>query len=91
MSISPAQRMPYLSSQREWRLALRRRPRVEAARPGSLVLDVLQKRHHLRMRADRIGDVEQRQAHLRRDVVRADCASVSAAFFSPSHCVAACR
>ena len=35
----------------------------------ALVLDVLEKRHHLRMRADHVRDVEERQPHLRRDVV----------------------
>ena len=35
----------------------------------ALVLDVLQKGHHLRMRADHVGDVQERQPHLRRDVV----------------------
>jgi hypothetical protein len=34
-----------------------------------LVLDVLQKAHHVRVRADCICDVEQRESHLRRDVV----------------------
>ena len=34
-----------------------------------LVLDVLQEGHHLRMRADHVGDVQERQPHLRRDVV----------------------
>jgi hypothetical protein len=51
----------------------------------ALVLDVLQERHHLRMRADHVRDVQERQPHLRRDVVGTDCVSVSAAFFSPSH------
>ena len=35
----------------------------------ALVLDVLQKRHHVRMRADHVRDVQERQPHLRRDVV----------------------
>ena len=35
----------------------------------AVVLDVLQKRHHLRMRADHVRDVQERQPHLRRDVV----------------------
>ena len=35
----------------------------------ALVLHVLQKGHHLRMRADRVRDVQERQTHLRRDVV----------------------
>ena len=35
----------------------------------ALVLDVLQKIDHLRMRADHVRDVQQRQPHLRRDVV----------------------
>ena len=34
-----------------------------------LVLDVLQKSHHVRMRADHVRDVQQRQPHFRRDVV----------------------
>jgi hypothetical protein len=36
----------------------------------ALVLDVVQKGHDVRMRADRVGDVHERQPHLRRDVVR---------------------
>ena len=36
----------------------------------ALVLGVLQERDHLRMRADHVGDVEEREAHLGRDVVR---------------------
>ena len=36
----------------------------------ALVLHALQKGHHLRMRTDRVGDVQERQSHLRRDVVR---------------------
>ena len=35
----------------------------------ALVLDVLQEGHHLRMRADHVRDVQERQPHLRRDVV----------------------
>ena len=35
----------------------------------ALILDVLQERHHLRMRADHVRDVQERQPHLRRDVV----------------------
>ena len=35
----------------------------------ALVLDVLQKGHHVRMRADHVRDVQERQPHLRRDVV----------------------
>ena len=35
----------------------------------ALVLDVLQESHHLRMRADHVRDVQERQPHLRRDVV----------------------
>ncbi len=34
-----------------------------------LVRDVLQKCHHVRMRADHVRDVEERQPHLGRDVV----------------------
>ena len=37
--------------------------------PEALVLDMLQEGDHLRVRADRVGDVQQRQPHLRRDVV----------------------
>ena len=50
-----------------------------------LVLDVLQKGDHLRMRPDRIGDVQERQTHLRRHVVRHGQRERVAAFFSPSH------
>ena len=70
MSISPTPRMPYLSSQ-----AANGVSRFPPARElGQLVekiliLDVLQKGHHLRMRADHVRDVQQRQPHLRRDVV----------------------
>src|SRR5664280_1461866 len=35
----------------------------------TLVLDVLQKCHHVRIRADHVRDVQERQPHLRRDVV----------------------
>jgi hypothetical protein len=35
----------------------------------AVVVDVLQEGHDLRIRADDVGDVEQRQAHLRGDVV----------------------
>ena len=71
MSISPTQRMPYLSSQAS--MASR-----ASGPPGELgqlvqevvVLDALQEGHHLRMRADHVGDVQQRQPHLGRDVVR---------------------
>ena len=35
----------------------------------ALVLDVLQEGHHVRMRADHVRDVQERQPHLRRDVV----------------------
>ena len=52
-------------------------------KPSSV--DVLQEGHHLRMRADDVGDVKERQPHLGRDVAGADNVSVSAAFFSPSH------
>ena len=34
-----------------------------------LVLDVFQEGHHLRMRADHVRDIQERQPHLRRDVV----------------------
>ena len=34
-----------------------------------VVLDLLQEGHHVRVRADHVGDVEERQPHLRRDVV----------------------
>ena len=70
MSISPTQRMPYRS-----RKAPDGVPRLRPARElgqlvqEAVVLDVLQERHDLRMRADRVRDVQQRQPHLRRDVV----------------------
>src|SRR5260370_1340074 len=35
----------------------------------TLVVDVSQKSHHLRMRADHVRDVQERQSHLRRDVL----------------------
>src|SRR4029077_9806214 len=35
----------------------------------AVVLDVWQKRHHVRMRTDGVCDVQKRQPHLRRDVV----------------------
>ena len=35
-----------------------------------VVVDLLKERDHLRMRADRVRDVQERQPHLRRDVVR---------------------
>jgi hypothetical protein len=50
----------------------------------TLVLDVVQKRHHVRMRADHVCDVQERQPHLGCALWRTDCVSVSAAFFSPS-------
>ena len=70
MSISPTQRMPYvvevgLDGVARFPAALERRQLVEEA----LVLDLLEKRHHLWMRADHVRDVEERQPHLRRDVV----------------------
>ena len=41
-----------------------------SSRKSSSVLDALQERHHLRMRPDRVRDVQQRQPHLRGHVVR---------------------
>src|SRR5205085_10346489 len=35
----------------------------------AIIVDALQKRHYLRMRADHVGDAEECQPHLRRDVV----------------------
>ena len=70
MSISPTQRMPYLSRQASDGVA--RFPPARELRQlvqEALVLDVLQERHHLRMRADHVRDVQERQPHLRRDVV----------------------
>ena len=57
MSISPTQRMPYLSSQAliaSRALALRQ---LDQLVQEALALDVLQKSHHVRMRADHVGDV----------------------------------
>ena len=86
MSISPTQRMPYLSSQVS--MASRAsRPPTELGQlvQDFLVLDVLQKRHHVRMRADHVGDAQRRQPISDVTLWGTDCVSVSAAFFSPSH------
>ena len=61
----------------------RRRP--WAARPEALVLDALQEGHHLRMRADDVRDVQSASPISEVTLFGADCVSVSAAFFSPSH------
>ena len=72
MSISATQRMPYCVEpvpDRVPRLA----PAVELGQPAveeAVVLDVLQERHHLRVGPDHVRDVQERQAHLRGDVVR---------------------
>ena len=61
-----------------------------ALKPEQLIQKVAgfalpQIRDDLGMRADHIGDIQQRQAHFRVMLFGADCESVSAAFFSPSH------
>jgi len=61
MSISPGQR----------RAARDRGELVEEAVVGAArELDLLQELHHVRVRADHVGDVQERQPHLRRHVVR---------------------
>ena len=70
MSISPTQRMPYLSSQARMASRASRPPASlgsSSRKPSSSTCS--QERHHLRMRADHVGDVQERQPHLRRDVV----------------------
>jgi hypothetical protein len=62
--------MPYFSSHASMASRASRPP----AEPGqlvqeTLVLDVVQKRHHVRMRADHVRDVQERQPHLRCDVM----------------------
>jgi hypothetical protein len=47
-----------------------------------LVLDVLQERHYLRVRADHVRDVQQRQPYLRRDVVGDGLRECVGPFFS---------
>ena len=70
MSISPTQRMPYRS--RNARMASRAsRPPGELGQlvQEAVVLDLLQERHHVGMRADHVRDVQEREPHLGRDVV----------------------
>ena len=71
MSISPTPRMPYLSSQ-AWMASRASRPPASlgssSRKPSSSTCS--QKGHHVRMRADHVRDVQERQPHLRRDVVR---------------------
>ena len=70
MSISPTQRMPYLPSHAPMASCASGPPATSAQLvQETVVLDALQKRHHVRMRADHVGDVQQRQPHLRCDVV----------------------
>ena len=63
MSISPTQRMPYLSSQ-AWMASRASRPPWTSGSfsRNSVVADMFQKGHYLRMRADHVRDVQQRQA-----------------------------
>ena len=72
MSISPAQRMPYLS--RKARIAsLHFGPPSSPAQPSveeAFVLYALQIRDDGGMPTDDVGDVEELEAHLGRDVVR---------------------
>jgi len=63
MSISPTQRMPYLSRKHRWRFSLRALPQSRQLVEETLVLDVCRKSHDLRMRADDVRNVQERQTH----------------------------
>ena len=66
MSISPTQRIPYMSRKAPM-APLASLPPASSASPVKEVLvpvDVLQKGDDLRMRPDHVGDVQEGQAHL---------------------------
>jgi hypothetical protein len=68
MSISPTPRMPYFRASLNCVSRLTPTASLGSLLRNTLIVDVPQKRHHLRIRADRVCYVHEREPHLRRDV-----------------------